>query len=81
VSRRLAARWRATRSCLALRPLIGETGAHVAWRRPRAGRTDEDVLHETAGGAVATTDFGTREFATVDLDGNLLTFFKWDQDS
>jgi hypothetical protein len=26
-----------------------------------------------------TTDFGTREFATVDLDGNLLTFFRWEQ--
>jgi catechol 2,3-dioxygenase-like lactoylglutathione lyase family enzyme len=23
------------------------------------------------------TDFGTREFATLDLDGNLLEFFRW----
>ena len=37
-----------------------------------------DVLHPTARGGVATTDFGTREFATVDLDGNLLTFFRWE---
>jgi len=35
------------------------------------------VLHPTVRGGVAATDFGTREFATVDLDGNLLTFFCW----
>jgi catechol 2,3-dioxygenase-like lactoylglutathione lyase family enzyme len=34
-----------------------------------------DVLHPTSRQGVATTDFGTREFATLDLDGNLLTFF------
>jgi hypothetical protein len=28
---------------------------------------------------VTETDFGTREFGTVDLDGNLLTFFHWEQ--
>ncbi len=33
------------------------------------------VLHHADEGVV-TTDFGTREFATVDLDGNLLTFFQ-----
>jgi catechol 2,3-dioxygenase-like lactoylglutathione lyase family enzyme len=33
------------------------------------------VLHPAADG-VATTDFGTREFPTVDQDGNLLTFFR-----
>jgi hypothetical protein len=26
---------------------------------------------------VNATDFGTREFATLDSDGNLLTFFRW----
>lgn len=35
------------------------------------------VLHPTSR-AVAATDFGTREFATVDLDGNLISFFCWD---
>jgi hypothetical protein len=35
-----------------------------------------DVLHPTVQGGVAATDFGTREFATLDLDGNLLTFFR-----
>jgi catechol 2,3-dioxygenase-like lactoylglutathione lyase family enzyme len=33
------------------------------------------VLHPVADG-VGTTDFGTREFPTLDLDGNLLTFFR-----
>ena len=32
------------------------------------------VLHYSCR-AVAATDFGTREFATVDRDGNMLTFF------
>jgi hypothetical protein len=26
---------------------------------------------------VDDTDFGTREFATLDHDGNLVTFFEW----
>ena len=37
------------------------------------------VLHDVSGGGVRATDFGTREFATVDLDGNLLTFFRWER--
>ena len=37
----------------------------------------QDVLHPTAGSAPATTDFGTREFPVLDLDGNLLAFFLW----
>ena len=28
-------------------------------------------------GGVDDTDFGTREFATLDQDGNLVTFFQW----
>ena len=38
------------------------------------------MLHpiETSDGADAT-DFGTREFATLDADGNLLTFFRWEE--
>ena len=40
----------------------------------------EGVLHDVSLGGVAGTDFGTREFATVDLDGNLLTFFRWEGD-
>jgi catechol 2,3-dioxygenase-like lactoylglutathione lyase family enzyme len=39
----------------------------------------EDVLHDVSQGGVTTTEFGTREFSTTDLDGNLVTFFKWDQ--
>jgi hypothetical protein len=37
----------------------------------------EGVLHDVSRAGVGETDFGTREFATVDLDGNLLTFFRW----
>jgi uncharacterized glyoxalase superfamily protein PhnB len=39
----------------------------------------QGVLHDASQDAVGTTDFGTREFATVDLDGNLLTFFHWEK--
>ncbi len=35
------------------------------------------VLHPVSRDAVSTTDFGTREFAALDLDGNLLGFFRW----
>ena len=36
-----------------------------------------DVLHPVSKKGVEDTDFGTREFATLDLDGNLVTFFLW----
>jgi uncharacterized glyoxalase superfamily protein PhnB len=39
---------------------------------------EKGVLHHVSLGGVEKTDFGTREFATVDLDGNLLTFFRWE---
>jgi catechol 2,3-dioxygenase-like lactoylglutathione lyase family enzyme len=38
---------------------------------------ESDVLHPVSKDAVETTAFGTREFATLDLDGNLVTFFQW----
>lgn len=38
------------------------------------------VLHPTAPREVRATDFGTREFATLDLDGNLLEFLCWTTD-
>lgn len=34
------------------------------------------VLHRVSRDGVSATDFGTREFATLDADGNLLTFFR-----
>jgi catechol 2,3-dioxygenase-like lactoylglutathione lyase family enzyme len=37
----------------------------------------KDVLHPVSRDGVEATDFGTREFATLDLDGNLVTFFRW----
>jgi catechol 2,3-dioxygenase-like lactoylglutathione lyase family enzyme len=36
-----------------------------------------DVLHPVSKEGASDTDFGTREFATLDLDGNLVTFFQW----
>jgi catechol 2,3-dioxygenase-like lactoylglutathione lyase family enzyme len=36
-----------------------------------------DVLHKVSRESVTDTDFGTREFATVDRDNNLITFFEW----
>jgi catechol 2,3-dioxygenase-like lactoylglutathione lyase family enzyme len=38
------------------------------------------VLHDVSRDGVSDTGFGTREFATLDLDGNLLTFFRWERD-
>jgi catechol 2,3-dioxygenase-like lactoylglutathione lyase family enzyme len=35
-----------------------------------------EVLHPRNPGGAVDTDFGTREFATLDLDGNLITFFE-----
>lgn len=35
-----------------------------------------DVLHPVSKDGVDSTDFGTREFATGDADGNLITFFE-----
>lgn len=35
------------------------------------------VLHPADRGAPHDTDFGTREFPTVDLDGNLIEFYRW----
>ncbi len=35
-----------------------------------------DVLHPVSSDGVDETDFGTREFATLDTDGNLITFFE-----
>jgi hypothetical protein len=36
-----------------------------------------DVLHPVSKEGVSATDFGTREFATLDPDGNLISFFEW----
>jgi len=38
---------------------------------------EADVLHKVSRDGVTETDFGTREFATLDVDGNLLEFFRW----
>jgi catechol 2,3-dioxygenase-like lactoylglutathione lyase family enzyme len=36
----------------------------------------QDVLHKVSKDGVDDTDYGTREFATLDQDGNLVTFFQ-----
>jgi hypothetical protein len=36
-----------------------------------------EVLHSVSRDGVTETDFGTREFATLDADGNLIEFFRW----
>jgi len=36
-----------------------------------------DVLHYADQGAPQQTDFGTYEFATTDVDGNLIEFYRW----
>ena len=36
-----------------------------------------DVLHPVAKGGPEDTDWGTREFGALDVDGNLLGFFRW----
>ena len=35
------------------------------------------VLHPVSRGGVDDTDFGTREFSVLDLDGNLIGFHVW----
>lgn len=44
-----------------------------------AEMAEADVLHPASRGGVTDTDYGARDFATVDLDGNLVTFFRWDE--
>ena len=36
-----------------------------------------EVLHPTSREGIARTDFGTREFHALDLDGNLVSFYRW----
>jgi catechol 2,3-dioxygenase-like lactoylglutathione lyase family enzyme len=40
-----------------------------------------DVLHPTSREGVKDTEYGTREFAALDLDGNLISFFRWRNES
>jgi catechol 2,3-dioxygenase-like lactoylglutathione lyase family enzyme len=38
---------------------------------------DAGVLHPVSRVGVDETDFGTREFAALDGDGNLIAFYRW----
>ena len=40
-----------------------------------------DVLHPVARDGVSDTDYGAREVAALDLDGNLVVFFEWEDAS
>jgi catechol 2,3-dioxygenase-like lactoylglutathione lyase family enzyme len=77
--------WR-TRDDLAARPICSGAESFLAGTascRIEVGDVDAlfaelepaGVLHHASHGVVVT-DFGTREFHTVDRDGNLLTFFR-----
>ena len=37
----------------------------------------KDVLHPVSRDGVSDTDYGSREFAALDQDGNLISFFEW----
>jgi catechol 2,3-dioxygenase-like lactoylglutathione lyase family enzyme len=37
----------------------------------------KEVLHPVSREGVSDTGYGTREFATLDQDGNLISFFEW----
>jgi catechol 2,3-dioxygenase-like lactoylglutathione lyase family enzyme len=37
----------------------------------------KEVLHPVSREGVSETEYGTREFATLDQDGNLISFFEW----
>lgn len=80
--------WR-TRKSLAEQPICSGAESFLAGTascRIEVGNVDglfqelqrEGVLHNVSQTGVTVTDFGTREFATLDLDGNLLTFFRWE---
>ena len=49
------------------------------WRRMKSELKRADVLHLVSKDGVEDTDFGTHEFAALDLDGNLIGFFTWVQ--
>jgi catechol 2,3-dioxygenase-like lactoylglutathione lyase family enzyme len=42
--------------------------------------TEAGVIHPASSSGVTDTDYGARDFATVDLDGNLVVFFRWDEE-
>jgi catechol 2,3-dioxygenase-like lactoylglutathione lyase family enzyme len=61
--------------------IAGTASCRIAVEGPIEELYDElassDALHPVSRAGVDDTDFGTREFATLDADGNLVTFFQW----
>jgi hypothetical protein len=79
--------WRA-RADLAARPVVSGAESFLAGTascRIEVTGIDElygemaaaEVLHGVSGTGPEDTDYGTREFHVLDLDGNLLTFYLW----
>jgi catechol 2,3-dioxygenase-like lactoylglutathione lyase family enzyme len=79
--------WR-SREDLAARPVCSGAESFLsstASCRIEVDRVDElyvelraaDVLHPAFVDGVSVTDFGTREFAVLDPDGNLISFYTW----
>jgi len=57
-------------------PALPVRDAARAVDKPPVRSGAESLIAGTASIA-SDVDEGTREFATVDIDGNLLTFFRW----
>lgn len=52
---------------------IETEGVDELWAELRAA----GVLHSVSASGPGDTGFGTREFAALDLDGNLVEFYRW----
>lgn len=57
--------------------LVRDDAVVHLWGATDRGWAEREDLRERPVSGVTATDFGTREFATLDADGNLLTFFRW----
>ena len=70
----------ADRADLAARPVVSGAESFLAGTAScRIEVADVDALYAELRDVVTTTEFGTREFATLDLDGNLLSFFRFER--
>lgn len=80
------------RADLAARPVVSGAETFLAGTASCRVRCDDvdglyaemaaaGVLHGVSGSGPQDTDHGTREFHVLDLDGNLLTFFRMTQAS
>ena len=64
--------------------IAGTASCRVAVKRSTRCTTSSGrvgICTPASSGGASETDYGTREFATLDLDGNLVTFFRWESES